>query len=131
MRGFARRRAAGSLTVTLVTLLTIAWGCDDGKPPVSTSTTEAKVKGKVTINGKAPTKGQVTFNPSNYLRKTEMPRSGPIGKDGGYEVTTLVGENTVTLEGTGQDKALGYLLMRYDVQEGENTYDIDVGKKAR
>ncbi len=103
-------------------------GCSDGKPPVSSSSTEAKVKGTVTIQGKRPTKGRVTFNPANYLRKTAMPRSAPIQEDGSYEVTTLLGENTITLEGTGYEKVVGYLLLTFEVKDGENVFNIEVPK---
>jgi len=124
----ARCKNFASLTTIAAVLGVAAWGCDDGKPPVSSSMTEAKVKGTVTVKGKRLTKGQVTFNPSNYLRKTEPPRSAPISQDGAYEITTLVGENMVTLEKTGQEKALGYQLMTCDVKEGENVFDIELPK---
>ena len=74
-------------------------GCD-GKPSVETSTTEAKVKGTVTIKGKVATKGKVVFDPSNYKRKNESVRQADISADGTYEITTLIGPNTVKVART-------------------------------
>src|SRR5262245_43804881 len=57
-----------------VALMVIGWGCS-GTPAVSTSTTEATVKGTVTIQGKPATKGTVEFDPANYQRKDVQARS--------------------------------------------------------
>jgi hypothetical protein len=105
--------------------LVAGWGCGD-KPSVSSSTTEATVKGKVLLNGKPATKGEVVFDPSNYQRREELPRRAPIAKDGTYTITTLVGVNSVTVTGPEAMKVQGldYAGDNFDVQPGENTYDI-------
>ena len=84
-------------TATLVPafLLLAALGCMDSRPSVSSSTTEATVKGTVTIKGKPATKGSVVFDPSNYARKNEQPRSAPLNKDGTYSIKTLIGSNSI------------------------------------
>src|SRR3954447_16518196 len=88
LRGLAGLASAG--------LVIVVSGCGDGRPSVDTSTTEATVKGTVSIRGKPATGGQVSFDPSNVARKSETARKVPIGKDGSYEVKTLVGLNQVT-----------------------------------
>src|SRR5262245_14224012 len=92
------------LAVAPMILAIIASGCDSGKPAVSTSSTEAKVMGKVLIKGEPAKSGTVHFDPSNYRRKSAAVRSAPINPDGTYEITTLIGENTVSIRGRG----LGY-----------------------
>ena len=74
-----------------------AWGCGDGAPPVESSEAEATVAGTVKVRGKPATKGTVTFDPSNIRRKNATARSAPIGKDGAYSITTLVGQNVVSV----------------------------------
>src|SRR4051794_21185477 len=76
--------------------LMAGWGCGGGgsAPAVSSSLTEATVSGTVTIKGKPATKGDVTFDPANSQRNVAA-RSAPIGADGTYTVTTLLGGNTV------------------------------------
>src|SRR6516164_2652145 len=85
-------------------LMVIGWGCD-GRPAVSSSTTEATVKGTVTIKGKPATKGTVEFDPANYQRKDVQARSAPINPDGTYTIKTLVGGNTVRVRGPEAEKA--------------------------
>jgi hypothetical protein len=82
--------------------LLAGWGCGGGSAPaVSSSMTEATVSGTVTIKGKPATGGQILFDPSNINRRDARPRTAAIGKDGSYTVTTLVGENLVSVEGKG------------------------------
>ncbi len=86
-------------------------GCDGGgKPSVESSTAEAKVHGTVKARGKPVTGGEVVFNPANEARKGAPARTAPIGKDGAYEVTTLVGANSLTISGPAHEKdpQLGY-----------------------
>ncbi len=112
---------------TTIALAAAVGGCGaQGKPPVNSSTTEAKVTGKVTVKGVLAKKGVVTFNPANYLRKTEAARDAPIRPDGTYEITTLVGENSVSVGGTGLPGETAYGFWTYDVKGGTNTYDIEV-----
>jgi hypothetical protein len=109
-------------------LLVIGWGCDS-RPAVSTSTTEATVKGTVTIKGKPATKGTVEFDPANYQRKDVQARSAPINPDGTYTITTLVGGNTVRVRGPEAEKAGAlYETIDFDVKAGENNLDIKVPK---
>src|SRR3954469_17261904 len=110
------------------TLLVIAWGCGSGAPAVDTSTTEATVKGVVTIRGKPVTEGRISFDPSNVKRKSEPVRSAPIGKDGSYTVKTLVGGNQVTFSGPAfdKDRQLQDVLLPFDVQAGENTFNVEL-----
>ena len=102
-----------------------AWGCSD-KPSVDTTTAEAKVTGTVKVNGKPMTSGTVTLDPSNYARKDAEPRVGQIKSDGSYEVTTLVGKNTVRVAGPEITKnpGLGYANETIDVPSGGMTHDI-------
>jgi len=102
-------------------------GCGGGAPAVSTSKTEAKVRGKVIIRGKPATKGLVWFDPANYRRKDALARSAEVTKEGTYEVTTLIGENSVRYEGpaTANNRELDGTVLGYDVKDGvENQFDI-------
>lgn len=102
-------------------VLVVGYGCGDGRPSVSSSTQEGTVKGTVTIKGKLATKGQVVLDPANYKRKDAKARSGPIGADGTYSVTTLVGENSVRVEGPEVEQAGAlYSSLSIDVKAGEN-----------
>lgn len=103
-----------------------AAGCS-GAPAVSTSKTEAKVRGKVVIRGKPATKGLVWFDPANYRRKDALARSAEISKDGTYEITTLIGENSVRYEGpaTANSRELDGLIQGYDVKDApDNQFDL-------
>src|SRR4051794_33165492 len=91
----------GRLTQLATTgLLVIIWGCGDAKPSVNSSMTEATVKGTITIRGKPANGGTISFDPSNYKRKSEPARTASIGKDGSYTIKTLVGLNQVTFSGS-------------------------------
>lgn len=106
------------------TLLVVGLGCET-RPAVESSTTEAKVKGTVTIKGKTASKGTVQFDPANYMRKDVVARETKINPDGTYEITTLVGLNTIKVLGPEAEKAgVGYSTIEYDVQAGEQTLDI-------
>lgn len=102
-------------------------GCS-GRPSVDSSTTEAKVTGSVRIRHKPMTEGEITFDPSNYKRKDEPPRSAKLKSDGTYEITTLTGLNTVTIAGPAiaREPELGYAGKTLDVQSGTNSLDIDL-----
>ena len=102
-----------------------AWGCSD-KPSVNSSTSEAKVTGTVKVNGKPMTSGTVTLDPSNYARANAEPRIGAIKSNGTYEVTTLVGKNTVRVAGPEITKnpGLGYANETIDVPSEGMTHDI-------
>lgn len=105
--------------------LLIALGCGDGKPSVSSSTDEANVSGSVTIQGKRATRGQVVFDPSNYQRTGVPARTAEISKDGTYTVKTLVGGNSVRVNGPEAEKAgATYTIINFEVQPGDNKLDI-------
>jgi hypothetical protein len=112
---------AGSLT---------GFGCDgsSGAAAASSSTTEATVRGKVTVNGKPLARAEIRFNPANVRRRAAPMATGMTGADGSYEVTTLVGENTVTLGGRALRKniRLQYTAKTLVVMEGENTFDVQL-----
>jgi len=113
----------------LAAALLISPGCGGAQaPPVSSSTDQAQVKGKVTLNGKAVDKAQVKFNPANVNRKTAQTVVAETKEDGSYEITTLVGENTVTVGGRALAKKpqSQYFAKSFDVQAGSNSLDIDL-----
>jgi len=126
MRSLARVLAPGLVGPALLYLAGL--GCES-RPSVDTSTTEATVKGTVTIKGKPATKGNVVFDPSNYKRKDEQPRLSKIGPDGTYEIKTLVGPNTVKVDSPEAAKAAGlYETYNYDVPSGTSTFDVVIPK---
>jgi hypothetical protein len=102
-------------------------GCGGG-PPVSGAADEATVKGTVKILGKAVTKGEIVFNPSNVARKDAPSRSAKINADGSYSITTLIGDNRVSISGPELKKhpGLEYEELRCDVGRGETTFDVDL-----
>ncbi|WP_337177289.1 hypothetical protein [Paludisphaera sp.] len=118
-----KRASRRTMALALAAGLTAGWGCGDGAPSVETSTAEATVQGKVTFNGKPVTKGEVTFDPSNHLRKNATTRSAALGADGTYTATTLVGANQVFVNSPELRKTeVG--TIEYDVRAGDNTLDI-------
>lgn len=105
------------------------WGCGGAQAPsVSSSTEEATVRGTVTVRGKAPTKGEVVFDPSNIHRKGVSARTAPISDSGSFEVKTLVGENSVTVRSPeiDKDQALSANQRMVDVKPGENAVPIEL-----
>jgi hypothetical protein len=125
--GLVRRTRSAAATLVM-----IAWGCGSGAPSVDTSTTEATVKGIVTIRGKPISQGTISFDPSNVRRKFEPVRTSPIGKDGSYTVKTLLGGNHVTFAGPAiaKEPRLQDLLVPYDVRSGENTFNVELPPAA-
>jgi hypothetical protein len=121
----ARRAWNGSLAAALVVAL---WGCGEDKPATESSTAEAKVTGKVMIRGKPMTSGELIFNPANYLRQNATARKAKINPDGTFEVTTLVGQNSVMISGPAitKEPQLGYGAQTIDVKEGDNTLNIEL-----
>jgi len=113
------------LGLSSAALLIIGSGCGSGAPPVETSTAEAAVNGTVTFKGKPVTKGTVTFDPSNYQRQVAS-RSAPIGNDGRYTITTLVGENRVSVSSPQivRSREMDDIDLYFNVQPESNTYDI-------
>lgn len=123
---FAHRKLAGALAVAV---LLVGHGCSESTPQIESGSTKATVKGTVRIKGAPATGGTVVFDPSNYKRKSEPPRTAPIGKDGTYTVETLTGPNRVSLTGPEVMKALPeaqFQKLDYDVKSGDNSYDISL-----
>ena len=114
-----------------VTALMILAGCGDAPPSVQSSTTEATVKGVVKVDGVPAKDGEVVFDPTNYKRPSATPKKAPIGPDGSYSITTLIGENTVKIGGAVAQKytILQQVRKSCDVQGGENTFDLDLSSK--
>jgi len=122
-----RRRATSTALFVLLCGLT-AGGCGSGAPYAESSKTEATVTGRVTSQGKPVTKGQVIFDPANINRPTETARMAEIGKDGTYEVTTLIGENRVTVAIPARPKkkvGTPHVQKVCNVQSGSNSFDIE------
>ena len=117
---------SGGLALTLLFALS---GCDGGAPPpASASTQQATVKGTVTRKGKPLPKVQVMFNPANINRRSAPAVTATVGADGHYELTTLSGENSVSLVGPEAAKinTLSSFNKSFDLKPGENTVDLDV-----
>jgi hypothetical protein len=94
----------------------------------SSSTAQAQVKGKVTLKGKPLAHAEVKFNPVNPYRPTAPQATAKVNPDGTYEITTLIGENAVTLSGAGIAKVpqAQYYSKVCDVAEEANTFDIEI-----
>ena len=114
--------------VVILVSLSAASGCGDGKPSVDTALTEATVSGTVKINGKTATKGTISFDPSNYQRKDAKPASALIGKDGSFTLTTLVGENAVSVSSPeiNRDRKLSYNRQSIVVADGPNSITVEL-----
>jgi hypothetical protein len=123
-----RHRAPSLALLALLCGLT-GGGCGgSGAPYAESSKTEATVTGRVTSQGKPVTKGQVIFDPANINRSTEAARMAEIRKDGSYEVTTLIGENRVTLAIPARPKkkvGTPHFQKVYNVKSEGNTLDIE------
>ena len=116
--------------LALAALFTLG-GCGEGPPPSSSSTEQAKVKGKVSHQGKPLPNVEVRFNAANVNRKSAPTVTATTKDDGSYEISTLVGGNSVSLGGEGlaklKDSKAGYFSKPIDVKPGENPpFDIDV-----
>jgi len=124
---FARFWSVASLAV----LALVIAGCGEGKPSVTSSTQEGTVTGTVRIHGKPMKGGEITFDPSNYQRPDAKLRTGKIGDDGTYSVSTLVGHNAVKVLGPAitKEPSLGYAGQTIEVTSGSNTLDIELPPK--
>ncbi len=117
-------------------LLSAVAGCGGWRAVDSSTTQEATVHGKVTLDGKPVTQGQVVFNPANARRKLVPLRSAPIGPDGTFTVTTLTGSNSVMVnpkrEGSGKPKlgAVPARMIPLDVKPGDNTFNIELSTQG-
>lgn len=127
MRRTFPSRVVGVLSTA--TVFVAVWGCGDATPSTDTSSTPATVSGTITIKGKPATQGKVTFNPANVNRKTVPAATVDIGKDGSYKVSTLTGENTVTVDTPELRKnssELGNGMLSFKAAAGENTFNIEI-----
>ena len=122
----SQKRKAARLVVAGCLLCFV--GCSD-TPTVDTSTTEATVKGVVTIDGVKVKSGELSFDPSN-MERTANKRNTTI-QDGAYEIKTLTGRNTIHITGTiaKQKPLLQQQIQSFDVKEGENTFDMEFTAK--
>ncbi|WP_422928421.1 hypothetical protein [Singulisphaera sp. PoT] len=109
-------------------LLATAGCAGNSAPAASSSMEQAQVKGKVTLGGKALGKVQVRFNPANTNRKTAPTAIAETNQDGTYELTTLRGENAVSVGGKPLVKKpqYQYFSKTFDVQSGSNSFDIEL-----
>lgn len=114
----------GGLALALLFALS---GCD-GTPPASASTQQATVKGTVTRKGKPLPKVQVMFNPANINRQSAPSVMTTVDADGHYELTTLVGDNTISLVGPEAAKinTSASFSKAVDLKAGENTVDLNI-----
>ncbi len=115
-------RASEAAVFLAVAAILSAGACNYGTPSASGTTEESSVRGTVTLKGKPATGGEITFDPSNISRKDAKVRTAAIGKDGSYTVTTLVGENMVSVQG----KGVPTNSMLVVVKPGGDTVPIDV-----
>jgi hypothetical protein len=119
--------ASKTVALLAATAILAGGGCGDGTPSVSSSTQEVTVKGTVTIKGKPATDGEIVFDPSNINRKAFTSRSAKIAPDGSYAITTLVGENMVTVQGPLVNQAgLTRNRKQYEVKSDDNPIAIDL-----
>jgi hypothetical protein len=125
----ARRHAARWLALAI---WVAGAGCNAFAPGLSSSTEEATVTGTVRVRGKPVTNGEITFRSSNVNRRGAPTKNAPIGKDGRYTITTLVGENFVMVVCKELFKRENQMLLDLEdgqtvkVGPGENTIDIDL-----
>ncbi len=122
---FWKSRSIPMMVVSAAAVIVLGLGCDGG-PPVETSKTEATVHGKVVIRGKPAKGGRIWFDPANYRRKDVAARDAEVSADGSYEITTLIGENSVRYEGpaTRKDRELDGTVQGFDVKDGDNQFDV-------
>ncbi|MDG3007991.1 hypothetical protein [Paludisphaera mucosa] len=92
------RRTCKALAATAsLAACLLSAGCETSAPAVSGSTAEVTVRGTVKIHGRPAGGGEILFDPSNVKRKFAPIRSAAIGPDGAYTVTTLYGENKISI----------------------------------
>jgi hypothetical protein len=122
----------GLAASTVVTVLALGcWGCGDGSTANPSANmadrAEATVTGRVSVKGKAVSKGKITFEPLDAQGFPIEERVTTIQKDGTYEVKTLTGNNGVTVTGTGVATVdSGYQRTNFEVQPGPNTFDLEL-----
>jgi hypothetical protein len=127
--GFSRS-APGIVIFGLVALACTlpSVGCGSGVPYAESSLTEAVVSGRATAERKPVTKGQVIFDPPNINRRNERARMAELRPDGSYEVTTLIGENrvTVAIPAARTKGRFPYNQRTHDVKKANNNLDLEL-----
>lgn len=122
-----RRLAALFASAALMT----AGGCGEKPTTVdetaSNSKAEATITGKVSIKGKAASRGRVTIEPLGTNGIPTGSNVAQVDKDGTYTVTTTAGSNDISVSSTG-DATIdsGYNKMTTEVKPGPNTLDLDL-----
>ena len=117
-------------TLTTSAALLAVCGCDatSSKPEaVKPTGPSAKVAGKLSIKGKAATKGKVTFELTSDFTGTSR-REAEVKPDGTFETSAMVGKNSVIVAGTG-DRSVegGYNSTTVEIKQGDgNQVDIDL-----
>ena len=124
-------RRTGVLGVALAAATLGIWGCGGGggeKPAVGpgSSNGAATVSGKISLNGKAVSKGSVTFEPLGTNGIPTGSNVAKVDKDGAYSVTTVSGSHDVTISGTGTTADASYNKTTIDVKPGSNTKDFNL-----
>jgi hypothetical protein len=136
MNGKTRENAMSRTRAHVASVLaaaSLALGCGGGgAPSVTSSTEEATVKGTITVLGKPATQGKVTFDPSNINRPNASVRTVEVGKDGTYEVKTLVGPNSVSVNVPKPAKPAPGMSpeLSVDVPAGGTTFDVALPVKG-
>lgn len=119
-----RPRIAAPLLLALLG----AAGCDDGRPAMDTSRTEARVTGTVKVQGKpAQGGGQIAFDPSNAERQVGA-FVFPVGPDGTYSAKTFTGDNIVRFSGPmiKEHPELALATRYCPLAGGDNVLDFDL-----
>ncbi|HEU5116334.1 MAG TPA: hypothetical protein VFT74_06600 [Isosphaeraceae bacterium] len=110
-------------------LAAFATGCDSGSsaPPVSDSMEEATVSGTVSVKGQATVGAEISFDPSNKLRKVGA-RTAKVDEKGLYTIKTLVGQNMVSVHSPAidADQVLSANGKDVDVKPGQNNIPIEI-----
>jgi hypothetical protein len=102
----------------------------------SSTTEEGTVHGRVTLDGKPVTAGEVVFSPANYPRKMAAARKAAIGDDGSYTVKSLIGWNSVMVtakadpRGKKRAGAIPSRIVPLEVKPGDNSFDIELATPA-
>ncbi|WP_435016400.1 hypothetical protein TA3x_003966 [Tundrisphaera sp. TA3] len=99
-------------------------GCSsyDPPPPITDSMTKATVSGKVIVDGRPISKGEILFDPANINRRSAPSTTAKI-EGGSYKIETLVGPNSIRISSAELKRQVG---SDFDVKEGSNTHDIDI-----
>jgi hypothetical protein len=126
-----RRYAAGWLALAL---WSVGGGCGNpDAPPVSGSMEEVALTGTVRVRGKPVNNGIITFRTANVHRPTAPTYEAKIDKDGTYKITTLVGENFISVTSKEMFGPRNRDLIENEqmvkIESSQGTLDIDIPPK--